>query len=62
MVQYTLYNCSGTMGTVQGYKVAGQGHWWISTEPNSENKGQVAPIEASAIMMEFFRNNSRKAD
>lgn len=52
---YTEYGCN-----VFGYNVTGQGHWWISTEANEENKGTtLAPIDASHIMLDFFRKNPK---
>ena len=58
-VYYTRYDCAGAEGVVVGYNVTGQGHWWISTEENDENKNVTAPIDASTIVMEFFSRNAK---
>ncbi|KAJ9605063.1 hypothetical protein H2200_010453 [Cladophialophora chaetospira] len=58
-VYYTQYDCRGRESLVVGYNVTGQGHTWTSTMPNDENKGNTAPIDATTIMMEFFRANPR---
>ena len=58
-VYYTQYDCKGVQGAVVGYNVTGQGHWCISKKKNGDNKGHVAPIEASTIMMNFFDANSK---
>jgi poly(3-hydroxybutyrate) depolymerase len=47
---------SGARTVVTGYNVTGQGHDWISTQRNDDNQGNVAPIDASTIMMAFFNS------
>lgn len=54
---YTQYDCKGVPSMVVGYNVTGQGHYWISTQTNADNNGNVAPIDASTIMISFFNNN-----
>ncbi|KAK4936890.1 hypothetical protein LTR10_022347 [Elasticomyces elasticus] len=54
---YTQYDCQGISSMVVGYNVTGQEHWWISTQTNADNNGDVAPIDASTLMMTFFNNN-----
>lgn len=58
-VYYTQYNCGGRKGIVVGYNVTGQGHNWISTAANNDNDGNTAPVDASTIMMDFFRANPK---
>ena len=63
-VHYTEYNCGGVDGIVQGYRVDGQGHWWISTVPNDDNSyksgvAHTAPVDASIIMMKFFSASAK---
>lgn len=58
-VYYTQYDCAGHASSVVGYNVTGQGHVWISTQYNEDNKGDTAPIDASTIMMAFFRANPK---
>ncbi len=58
-VYYTQYDCGGRTRTVVGYNVTSQGHVWISEEPNDDNHGNTAPIDASSIMIDFFRANPK---
>jgi poly(3-hydroxybutyrate) depolymerase len=51
-VWHTTYLCDG-MPTVQGFLIEGMGHVWPSRKHN------VAPIEGTSIMMDFFRNNTK---
>jgi poly(3-hydroxybutyrate) depolymerase len=51
---------SGIPPLVQGYLVKGLGHDWPSLEYNDYNKWEnLAPIEGTSIMMDFFNNNTR---
>ena len=59
-VHRTKYTCSGMTDIVQGVKTDGQGHWWPSKETNDENDGDVAPIEASVEIMNWFRMYTRQ--
>jgi poly(3-hydroxybutyrate) depolymerase len=58
-VFYTQFDCGGLKSSVVGYNVTGQSHVWISTQYNEDNKGATAPIDASTIMMEFFKANPK---
>ncbi|KAJ9605917.1 hypothetical protein H2200_009766 [Cladophialophora chaetospira] len=58
-VHYTQYDCAGKSSVVVGFKVDHQGHWWISTSSNGDNKGKRAPIDASTKMMAFFNANTK---
>lgn len=58
-VWHTTYLCDGNP-MVQGFLVEGMKHVWPSREYNDDNKGKdLALIEGTSIMMDFFRDNTK---
>ena len=53
-VYYSQYDCGGRESVVVGCRVN-----WISSEVNDDNKGKTSPIDASTIMMNFFKANPK---
>lgn len=58
-VWHTSYSCN-EKPLVQGYLTEGMGHDWPSKEYNDDNKGKnLAPIEGTSIMIDFFNANTK---
>lgn len=56
-VNHTTWSCNGIDDVVDGYWVSGMGHDWPSTSWNDDNDGDTAPIDATPIILDFFRRN-----
>lgn len=54
-VNHTTWSCDGASNLVEGYWIKGLGHDWPSTSPNSDNPKGHTVLDATPIMVDFFR-------
>ena len=54
---YVTYSCNGHADVVRHYRVEGMGHVWPSTTYNSDNKGETTWIDATPLIVDFFKAN-----
>ena len=57
-VNKTTWTCGGNEDIVTGYWIQDLGHVWPSTAPNDDNHGNVTVLNASNIIIDFFKNHT----
>lgn len=56
-VNHTTWSCNGVDGVVDGYWIQGMGHDWPSTSYNDDNQGDTTVLDATPLILDFFRKN-----
>ncbi|KAI9840947.1 MAG: hypothetical protein M1838_003827 [Thelocarpon superellum] len=61
VVNTTTWSCGGHADIVTGYWIKDLGHDWPSTTPNDDNKHNHTVLNATPIIMDFFKRHSLPA-
>ena len=57
-VNKTTWTCNGHDDIVTGYWIKDLKHWWPSTVPNDDNPHHPTMLNASSIILDFFRQHT----